>query len=829
MVAGHSILDQTLSGAHIRALDGNVVLQGTSGVVQFGTVAVPGMHEVHINQGENMLVDGVHNRILSPETTFVSLKSFNGSVTFDTPDGSQLAYANLNVNAYDDVVIDDPIFVSYDGIFRAGEDVAIGASVVSDVGLLLFNSGLNGNGGDVTFTQPGVVIGAHTINLVAGGPGTPGDARVDVLTNSPQIRGSLGTEGTSPLNFLIGQNPTLTSEDLPRYEQFGAGLSCDTKYDVQSFAGDVVINDGSPVAHSDLWLASSSAFDGLATGRSIINADLDLCRLTVLGFTTLNANVNTVHTQTYTGPVLVQSLDTLTGTQVFFKSSVDATEYGSGGLTINAETLFDANVGNEQPLAYLIINGPTTIGGGGLGLIDVRTVGDQRYNGPLTLVQDASLVSLEGGTIRFGGGVDGPFDLLVRTPGGLVSFGGDVGSLQPLDSLMICTDALGDEVMPFESEHDRVLGIPRRATIVGEHDLAIHVQDFAVCTGEKFTVLGSLDLDASNSATLGDVTTVGDMRITAPTITLLRRPASDLYSDNGSLIDDRGVDYVAGGGIFMNGTIVPGNSDSLPPPRFGSATNTFSESLAPYEQREMDPAETSLDALVDELNRVLDQRVPDKIEPPEPPGQSLVDARPRDPRFKDSIIPTVYDVELLRSVAIAGRGVTSEGAMGLSRYIYSDVPAEPGYGADVLESAATRFDIDSVQRLVWLHDSIFGNGGEAPARTAAMAADIQQAAQCYQLNKGTGVIDPHLFAAFTREDACGAPARQHLLNLHRLLARMQDIGLTPVEYVAMRNRLLSRLAPMGSSMGVTDLAHTIEAVQVDEAESATQPPASAGV
>lgn len=825
MVAGHSILDQTVSGTHIGALGGNVVLQGTTGVVQFATVSVLESREVHINQGESMLVDGVHNRILNPDTTAVSLKSFNGSITFDTPDGAALRYGYLNAAAHDDITILDPIETASDAVFRAGENINIGAGVMSDHGALLFNSGLNGNGGDIAFTHPGVVLGAGTIELVAGGPGIPGDARVDARTNAPQFRGAQGLEGTSPTNFRIAQNPTLTSEDLPRYEQFGGGLSCDTKYDIQSFAGDVNINDGAPVAHADLWLAASSAFEGLATGRSVVNADLDLCRLTVLGLATLNANVNTVHTQTYTGPVLVQGLRTLTGTQVFFKSALDATSYGEGGLTINAEALFDSNVGGEQPLAYLIINGPATLGGSGLGTIDVRTVGDQRFNGPLSLVQDASLTSLEGGMIRFGGGVDGAHNLLVRTPGGLVSFGGDVGALQPLESLMICTDALDDEAMPFEGEHDRVLGIPRRATIIGEHDLAIHVRDFTVCTGEKFTVLGSLDLNATNSATLSDVTTVGDMRITAPTITLLRRPASDLYADDGSLIDDRGVDYVAGGGIFMNGAIVLGGSDSLPPPRFGSATNTFSESLAPYERREMDPAETSIDALVDELNRVLDQRVPAVIDPPPPPpppGQSLVDARPRDPMFRDSVIPTVYDISMLRAVAIAGRGVSSEGSMGLARSIYSDVPGEPEFPIDALQSAATRFDIDSVQRLVWLHDSIFGVGAAAEERTGAMRDTIQKAACCYHACYGVETIDPHQFAAFTRENGCGVQARQYLMDLHRLLARVQDIGLTPVEYVAMRNRLLARLAPMGSAIGVTDLAHVIEAVYVDEVETPTQ-------
>jgi filamentous hemagglutinin family protein len=824
MVAGHSILDQTVSGTHIRALEGEVVLQGTSGVVQCGDVGVPNGGRVEINQGESMVVDGVHNRVLNAESTAVSLKSYNGSITFDTPDGSAQRFGYLNAQAGQDIVINDAVAVGGDGAFYAGEHVQIGAGVASDSGFLLFNSGLNGNGGDVSFTQPGVVIGARDISLIAGGPGIPGDARVDARTNSPRFLGAGGAEGTSPGRFVIAQNATITSEGLPEYAQFGGGLSCDTQYEVQSYAGDVVINDGAPVAHADLWLAGSSAFDGLATGRSVINADLDLCRVTVLGNSTINADVTTEHTQIYTGPVMVEGLRTLTGTQVFFKSTVDATEPGAGGLTINAETIFDANVGSEAALASLTVNGEATLGGGGLGTIDVRTLGDQRFNGPLTLAQDASLASLEGGVIRFGAAVDGPFDLLVRTPGGLVSFGGDVGASRELESLMICTDALEDVAMPFVADHERVLGIPRRATIVGEGDLAIHVGDFAVCTGEKFTVLGSLLLDATNSATLGDVTTVGDMRIVSPSITLLRRPASDLFAVDGSLVEDRGVDFVAGGGIFMEGNVTLGGSDSLPAPRFGSATNTFSENLGAFERREMDPAETSIAALVDELNRVLDQRVPFDVVPPPPPpplpGQALEDARPRDPMFQDRVIQSVYDVEMLRRIAIAGRGVTIEGALGLSQAFYNDSPTGNEYTPEELQSAATRFDIDTVERLTNLHDSVFGVGAEGEERTGAMRDAIQTAACCYRSAFGTGVFDAHEFAVFTRENGCGEATREHLLSIDRVLSRMREVGLTPVEYIAMRNRLLARLAPMGSYLSVTEVAHAVEAVRLDEAEQA---------
>ncbi len=830
MVAEHSILDQTISGAHLRAHVTDVVLQGTQGVVQFGDVLVPSWQAVHINQGESRVIGtGPGGVILNSPETFLNVKSFNGSVTFATLDHSQQIFAGINAQAKTDIVIDDPLFACYDGIFKAGDNVLIGADVISDVGFLWFNSGFNGTGGDVSFTRPGLIVGARDISLIAGGVGIGGDARVDARTNAPEFRNALGAEGTSPNRFVFGQNPTVTSEDLPRYEQFGGGLSCDTAYYVQSYDGDIVLNDGAPVAHSDLTLSSASAFDASSAARSYINADLDLCTLLVEGAATLNGDVATVNTQTYQGNVLVQSNVVLTGKQVFFRDIVDGIGFGLGGLTIDAQVYFDRHVGLSNPLAYLITNRETTLGAGDLTHIVVQTTGDQRHNGDVTLASDASVVSLAGGVVRFGGFVDGAHDLNVATPNGLIVFGRDVGALDPLHSIVLCTDSLAYPVtgtgIVMPGPGGRVLGIPQRATIVGEGDMAIHAQDFSVCIGEKFTVLGNLSIEASNSATLGDVTTVGDMHIAAPFITLLRRPASDLFADDGSLREDRGVDYVAGGGIVMDGTIVLGGSDELPPPRFGSAINSFSESLAGFETREMDPAETSIDALVDDLMRVLDQRVPFDIEPPPPPPPpppqaELADARPRDPRFVDSVKPTVYDLDMLRAIAIAGRGAGSGNTMGQSRSLYADLPPGTEYDPALMSVAATRFDIHGVDQAVRMHDGIFYVDGAD--QRPAIQEEFQRAAALFRTSAGVETIDAHEFARYLREQPSLQATRDRMLDIQRLLDRVRDLGLTPIEYVAVRNRMLAPLAPMGSGLTITGLAHMMSEVQADEAAQAVR-------
>ncbi len=92
--------------------------------------------------------------------------------------------------------------------------------------------------------------------------------------------------------------------------------------------------------------------------------------------------------------------------------------------------------------------------------------------------------------------------------------------------------------------------------------------DFTMQQQEKLVVLGNLQLDA-DTATISDITAVGDITINANEIRILRRPAGKVvqFSDgrpNGDLQDDLGVDYVAGGDIAFNAptitTVAPGGS-----------------------------------------------------------------------------------------------------------------------------------------------------------------------------------------------------------------------------------------------------------------------------
>jgi filamentous hemagglutinin family protein len=836
MGAQRNIVDRALNGTRLVGNLSDVWLGAREGSIDFGSVSVPVSQSVHINQGQSLVLDpGVTPWVIeNPATTQLYINIFEGGLTIgDAASPGTQIYEGIVANVRDSITIHDNLTLCIWGDFNAGEDVLVGGDVMAEY-LVRFRSGQNGTGGDVRFTNPNLCIGGETIELIAGGPGIGGDARVDAITNAPSFFGPMCREGTSPSEFTFAQNPdVVASRDLPPASAFGGGLDCDVAYRVQSFAGDVVIDDGSRVAGSDLTLASASAIVSESDAASFITDDLNLCELTVEGRGVLEANVTTERTQEYQGAVIVRGVEdvVLTGTTVTFRSTLDGQLDSLGrspALTVNADAFFEDSIGASVALGALVVNGATTLcaeDGSGATML-VNTLGDQRYNGATTLLCDVRLTSFgtpdgEGGrtagTIRFGDTVNGAHDLTVFAQSGLIVFGGDVGGASPLRDILLCTDQLNE--LGFPSDQSRANGVPQRATIVGEGDLSIFTRDFAVCQGEKFTVLGDLNLNASRSATLGDVNTVGDMRVTSPDIVLLRRPASTLFRDATALVEDQGVDYVAGGGIFMNGTVSLGGDDSLPAPKFGSTANIFEgEGIQRFDRVQLLASETSLQAMVDDLMRILDQRVVVTTPPPPPPptgGRSLADPRPRDPQFRDSVIPTVYDISLLRALAIEARGADRGESGGRGRLLYADLPADTTLTPEALAIAATRFDIHSVQRVVEQHDKVFRPAGVD--RTEVLRAGLDTSACRFRVSRGAEAVDPRDLAAYLtmREEEAGT--RQTLLDIRRLLDRVQALGLTPLEYVATRNRMLAPLAPEGGSMTLEELTALIEYMGTPEA------------
>ncbi|MGI9645582.1 MAG: hypothetical protein ACR2O6_09770, partial [Ilumatobacteraceae bacterium] len=224
------------------------------------------------------------------------------------------------------------------------------------------------------------------------------------------------------------------------------------------------------------------------------------------------------------GPVVVEedaSIVTLGG-GVRFTSTVDAdTDDGDESLRVIAAgpIQWDGQIGSQQSLGDLTSNGSTTI------LMPetsvVRTTGSQTFGG-----------DLEGGNVRL-------------EAGGKVTFCGDIGADTSLVRLEVRTpDAVefaGAELV--RAEEAILLKPDGRTDVVAEAsiykldgDLAFETSEFRIGEREKFSVAGTLEIDA-DSARFGDVS-AGALLVEAPTIELLAREAGPAYTTSGDLITD---------------------------------------------------------------------------------------------------------------------------------------------------------------------------------------------------------------------------------------------------------------------------------------------------
>jgi hypothetical protein len=135
----------------------------------------------------------------------------------------------------------------------------------------------------------------------------------------------------------------------------------------------------------------------------------------------------------FLSPTILCVDSVVSGSNVWFHSTVDDTIDGQQSLTVNVNgpgvARFDGAVGSALQLESLRVNGPSEMNAG-----LIKTKYFQDYNGPVTMGTDNQLLSTADRQIRFRSTLDGHYLLDVFT-GGETRFDGKVGGIDPLLSL----------------------------------------------------------------------------------------------------------------------------------------------------------------------------------------------------------------------------------------------------------------------------------------------------------------------------------------------------------------------------------------------------------
>lgn len=776
--AGRNIVERAILGTKLVSTVGDIILEATGGDMKFALATVPDNRTLSITQARSKFVGaGPFGFVGNPETTNLIVRITDGWLIFGGDFGGVTGFQDIrsvDAHATQFLRVDDNLRIRDFADLRSNDNVEINGWIRS-VNAIRMHAGQDGTG-NVLFLRPGLDLHAALINLRAGNGSGLGLARVDAITNNPIFRG-LGGGATRPGTFTIRQDATIADANIPSLAQFGAPID-GMVYRLQSNDLSIGISTASKVDNTRLTLSSNTG--------STINPDLNLLSLDVFGSARLNGDIASMFNQTYNGPVTLGGDRHLSGMTLTFHDTLDGVGGGAQSLLIDGDaTVFNGAVGALESLKSLEVNGTTAINGQA-----VTTAGSQLYNDAVTLGDNARLVSWDDGTIRFGGTLDGDHNLRVETsPGGLIVFGDNVGASQALRNMFLSTSfGVG------------VRSIPNRATIVGEKSISIDALNFEMGQHEKFTTLGSLDLRAVQRAILGDLTTVNDMRISAGIITLLRRFPDDLLVFNGSTTDDRGLDFVSGGIMQFSGNIVLGGAPGAPNPTFGNpfAGAVNSPGLNAFEISFSDVGRTTLDALM--LNGVvLDQKTLTTTPPPPPPPPNFADdlaaSRPQDPEFNDSVIPEVYDLELLNRLSISSRGPGGDEITEFldSPNIFRGQPDSPQAFDQERTTPATRIPTDAVLALAAIYDGLFGE--EPEAVRGAMSESFAGALDAFFEQSPGGDADPRELRAFIETDPAAAQALANTVELERMLQQLRGLGLPPAEYVQTRNRLIAAVTP----------------------------------
>ncbi|HEX2954682.1 MAG TPA: YDG domain-containing protein, partial [Bacillota bacterium] len=262
--------------------------------------------------------------------------------------GNAILYSGSNTEAN---VVGDLHVIGPSGI--GGNITASGSQIYS--GAVTLNSDSTMTGSSITFES--TVDGTYNLTIIGNG-GFTGN-----------IGGATALAGLS-VSGITGVGGNVTTTGTQRY-------------------GDAVMLNSDSVLKGSIVIFTSSvdgAFNLAIDGNADINGKIGdmtaLAGLTVNGLTGVGGDISTTGTQIYHGAVTLNNNSIMAGSNVTFTDTVDGAYY----LVVQSDSAFNGDVGGRTPLARLEITGTTDIGG------DVNTTVGQRYGGPVRLHKTGTTV-----------------------------------------------------------------------------------------------------------------------------------------------------------------------------------------------------------------------------------------------------------------------------------------------------------------------------------------------------------------------------------------------------------------------------------------------------
>ncbi|MGH7242333.1 MAG: filamentous hemagglutinin N-terminal domain-containing protein [Phycisphaerales bacterium] len=612
---------------------------------------------------------------------------------------------------------------------------------------------------------------------------------------------------------------------------------------VTTFAGPVglgTISGGTTLAS----LLSNSSATVVGGNTKTIGATTYSGNLFTLGTRTANASSFTVGGVTQLGNSL-----TVNGTNARFVGAVDSASGIFSNLLLNVtnEARFEGGVGQTRALAGVRSNAVSSYLRGSLRTLasgQTWFAGELRVNSNLTgtttidtgqlfvgrdLYTDAlagsaanltllahAAPTLEVAPIRIGGnlGVSSSAPAISQRLGNLVIGSGGATPMTATIVMARTFDSLG-----------RIVA----AGISGSDLYAIAANNITMAAGQKLTVFGSLTMSALTNATIADITTLGNLDVIAPSISIVSRAGFSVFNNTGGTINDIGTDLVSGGAI--NFSVVP---VLLP----GAGKFSYSAIAGPspilqsFSFRQYPSAITAA--------MFTDLRLGSPLGPGfmlsldfaslGPTSTNVADTQTVQPprlgevqRVRQTVAVDPADQELLRQLGLSVESATPEqiiaAFIGYSYYQNIPAKARPSVEAGDYVVTADRLWMKAVVELAKsfkaeMQRTVLDDAGKpvAQLRDVELRQIFAESWDRFTAQSAPGSPEEELAAYrnYLLETSTESGTRDELARLGAVITKLQDLGLTTLEAGIPEERLLEMVRP--PALSTDDLRQMIAAV-----------------